>query len=128
MSTRVIESFKDFPYGSYAVSYTGSSNGFPPLLNPEQGEIFIPKTDYEYKAYFALANKLTGAINAAIPEEKHTLVQFDSRSPSDPVWIAVHGLSAAAFKLDYYVDPTHPLLKIATLENFSEFRAAVLAL
>lgn len=129
MSTRVIASYKDFPYGSYTeTTCDDSGNGFPPLLNPERGDIYTPKTETQYKAYPALANKLTLAINAVIPEETHALVQFESRSPSSLVLNEIYSLSNAAFKLDYYIDSDHPLLKIATLTDFYEFKAAVLAL
>ncbi len=129
MSTRVIASYKDFPYGSYTeTTCDDSGNGFPPLLNPERGYIYTPQTQTQYKAYPALANKLTRAINAVIPEETHALVRFDSRTSSSAVLSGIYGLSNAAFKLDYYIDSNHPLLKIATLTDFYEFKAAVLAL
>ena len=129
MSKLVIESCEDFPYGSYATHHmTGSAYGYPPKLNPERGNIYAPDIECEHKAYPALASKLTNAINAFIPEEIHALVQYESRLQSNPVAAEEYSLSAAAFKLDYYIDSNHPLLKIATLTDFREFEAAVLAL
>jgi hypothetical protein len=129
MSKLVIESYEDFPYGSYTTHpMTNSSNGYPPKLNPERGDIYIPDTEDEHNAYPALASKLTNVINAFIPEETHALVQFESRLQSTPVAAEMYSLSTAAFKLDYYIDSNHPLLKIATLTDFREFEAAVLAL
>jgi len=120
----VITSYEEFPYGAAGESYTGSSNGFPPNPNPVIGELFVPNTADEYKAYPALANKLTAAINAAIPEGSGPIVDIELRTASNDTLNALYGLSLAAFKLGE-VDVEHPLLKIATLRDFESFHAAV---
>lgn len=123
----IITSSADYPYGAVGESYTGSTNGFPPLLNPAIGKLFYPSPSDNYQVYPALARKLAKAISAAVPEGTGPILRIELRSPSHDVLAAFNSLSCAAFVLGE-VDAEHPLLRIATLSDFNEFCAAVCAL
>ena len=126
-SRTIIKGPADYPYGAFGESYTRSTNGYPPLLNPAIGTLFEPTDPDDYMIYTALAGKLEKAIIAAVPEGTGPILMLQLRSPSLNVKIASMYLCCAAFVLGE-VDPGHPLLKIATLTDFNEFRAAVEAL
>ena len=126
-SRTVIASSEDYPYGAVGESYTGSTNGFPPLLNPAIGKLFEPSEGDNYKVYPALAYKLSKAIDATPPILTGPILDITLRTASHPVTVAYNRLSCSAFVLGE-VDPEHRLLKIATLTDFDDFCAAVSAL
>lgn len=76
--------------------------------------------------FLAFVQRLTRAINVAIPDDTHALVKIESRTHA--AMNAACDLCLAAFKLSEYIDPDHPLFKIALLEDWGEFKDAVLAL
>ena len=124
----VITSSADYPYGSFASHpMTGSTNGYPPRIDPALGAIIEPTYEL-YDAYPELARKLTKAMAAVTPAEKAALVDVDLRSASNATISSMYSLSMAAFILSEYVDRDHPLIKIATLTDFGEFKSAVDAL
>ena len=126
--TRPVLTPAEFRFGTYTTSYTGSSNGFPPLLDPSVGEIIVPgSSDYQYKMYAPLAKKLSRAMCKAVPVFP-MLQGCDMRTPSSASLSAVYDLSMAAFILAEYGDREHVLLKIATTESFAAFEKAVSAL
>jgi hypothetical protein len=128
MATVIITSSADYPHGSFdSHPMTGSTNGYPPRIDPALGAIIEP-TDELYDAYPRLAWKLTSAIAAVTPADKSALVNVDLRSGSNATISSMYYLSMAAFILSEYVDRDHPLIKIATLVDYNEFASAVDAL
>lgn len=126
-SRTIITSSKDYPYGALDESYTGSTEGYPPLMNPAIGELFFPTEEANHQVYTALASKLSEAIHKAIPEGTGPILNVWVRNYKHEMLVAYYRLSRSAFVLGE-VDPDHPLLKIATLKDFDEFCAAVSAL
>ena len=115
----------DFPYGAFdSHPRTGSTNGYPPLMNPAVGEIFTPSTKAENDAYPVLARKLADAMSAATPSEVSASVSISLRTDAHDGMNAAYSLSLSAFMLAES-DLEHPLIKIATLTNFAAFKAAV---
>jgi hypothetical protein len=120
-----ITSSADYPYGAFdSHPMTGSTNGYPPLMNPAAGEIFTPSTKAENDAYPVLARKLASAMFAATSSEVSALVSVQLRTGSSDGVNAAYSLSLCAFMLAES-DLEHPLLKIATLTDFAAFKAAV---
>lgn len=114
------------PYGTFdSHPMTGSTSGYPPLLNPAEGEIFVPKKKKtEQVAYYVdSVDKLVMHIIKALPEG-HVMPDFTMRTPSYRVTEAAYTLSFYAFVLGEAC-PGHQLLKIITLKDFDEFREAV---
>lgn len=129
MSTRVvIKESKHYPHGIFGMPRGAVTEGYPPSINPAVGgELFIPEGSENYGIYPALAYKLARAMLAAVPEGTGPILDIQLRSPNHDVLAAYYNLLCDAFVLGE-VDPGHSLLKIATLTDFDEFRAAVDAL
>ena len=120
-----ITSSADYPYGAFdSHPMTGSTNGYPPLMNPAAGEIIMPVTTAEIADYPVLARKLADAMFAATSSEVSALVSVQLRTGSSDGVNAAYSLSLCAFMLAES-DLEHPLLKIATLTDFAAFKAAV---
>jgi hypothetical protein len=115
----------DFPYGAFdSHSMTGSTDGYPPLMNPAAGEIIMPVTTAEIVDYPVLARKLADAMFAATPSEVSARVSISLRTDAHDGMNAAYSLSLCAFMLAES-DLEHPLIKIATLTDFAAFKAAV---
>jgi hypothetical protein len=129
---KIITCVEDYPYGAYDSHHvTNSMGGFPPMPDPELGEIFYPsKNPLEWDAYPALAFKLSDKIFTALSEYDgvNGSVQISLRTASSDVMVAACGLSSRVFLLSEYVNRDHALVKIAMLDNFAEFKQAVDAL
>lgn len=131
---KIISSSEDYPHGAFDCHpMTGSTNGYPPKMNPALGEIYTPDDcactrEQCYVEYPALARRLAEAMNSAMPADTLAVLRLDMRTPSNDAASAAYSLSSAAFLLSEYVDAQHPLIKIATLATFDEFKAAVSAL
>jgi len=121
---KTITKSSQYKYGALYGTYTGSTNGVPPKMNPEIGELFFPDESEKWHDYPTLASKLGKAIRAAVPEGTGPILNLQLRSASHVVNAAYNSLSCDAYVLGE-VDPEHPLLKIATLSSMVEFRAAV---
>jgi len=100
------------------------------MINPLIGTLMVPKSKPQKKLYPALAEKLMNAVDASIPREKRDFLRFPCTLKGPPLihFALAHQLSLCVFLLSEYVDADHPLVKIATLTDFDEFRAAVEAL
>jgi hypothetical protein len=126
--TRPVLTPAEFRFGTYTTSYTGSSVGYPPLLDPSIGVIHVPgSSDYQHKVYTPLAIKLSHAMHKAVPVFPK-LQDCEMRTPSNATLSAMYDLSMAAFILAEFGDREHELLRIATMESFAEFERAVSAL
>ena len=123
--TRPVLTPAEFRFGTYTTSYTGSSVGYPPLLDPSIGEILVPGSSD--KLYTPLAIKLSHAMHKAVPVFPR-LQDCEMRTPSNATLSAMYDLSMAAFILAEFGDREHELLRIATMESFAEFERAVSAL
>ena len=123
----VVTESSQYKHGALFETYTGSTCGVPPKMNPEIGELFFPDESERWHDYPTLASKLGRAIRAAVPEGTGPILNIPLRSASHVVNAAYNRLSCDAYVLGE-VDPEHPLLKIATLSSMVEFRAAIEAL
>jgi hypothetical protein len=129
---RFIFSEDDYPYGADGCDpKTGSPKGYPPKPNPADGMVIKPYTKIHKKEYPALAEKLVDAMERVIfdtPGGVHGFVDVELETfPCKYIDMASH-LTLHTFILGEYVDSNHPLLKIATLSVFKDFKAAVNAL
>jgi hypothetical protein len=111
------------------------TDGCPPDLKPELGKIFIPTPNWwgvpqkEIDEYPELAAKLYLATQQVIQARASTnYPKFVLRSQPYDYMSRAASLSCAIYVLSEYIDPEHPLVKIATLKTFAEFKAAVNAL
>ncbi len=123
----VVTESSQYKYGALGGTYSGSTIGVPPKMNPEIGELFHPDESERWYDYPVLASKLGKAIRAAVPEGTGPILKLQLRTASHVVDTAYNCLSCDAYVLGE-VDPEHPLLKVATLSSMVEFRAAVEAL
>lgn len=124
---------EEFPYGANGCGYGGGTSGFPPLINPKLGKVIRPTTcarPEDKSEYCEYACKLIVCMEAATPAglKEHVLQVRLDRSYRYSEYQCEASLLAATFILSEYVDEDHPLVKIATLTNWGEFKAAVDAL
>jgi hypothetical protein len=125
----IIRSARDYPHGAFMCNAkTFSEEGEAPKIHPKHGMIIQPSNKSQKAAYPQLAENLLDAMWAAIPAEKWSYLQVELNSTGNRCVDMASHLSLYAFVLSEYVDPEHPLLKIATLYEFSEFKKAVNAL
>jgi hypothetical protein len=127
---KMIRFSEQYPYGAlFCHPRTDSINGYPPLVNPALGAIYIPTSvKSEYEEYPGLVKTLVQAMSRAIPGGMGAHLNIELRTPSNDTLNAAFDLSCTAFVLAEFVDEAHPLVKVATHVTFAEFKAAILAL
>jgi hypothetical protein len=111
-------------------------HGFAPQIHPDLGVVIaILGTEPDSKRlseYSQYVDKLVDAIRAAMPVglEEH-VIKVDYRSIGYTCFDQLtsrRNLQQATFVLSEYVDSNHLLVKIATLTDWDDFKAAVDAL
>ena len=120
----VVTESSQYKYGALGGTYSESTIGVPPMMNPKIGKLFYPDESERWYDYPTLASKLGKAIRAAVPEGTGPILNLQLRSASHAVDTAYNCLSCDAYVLGE-VDPEHPLLKVATSSSMVEFRAGV---